>query len=117
MQRSNSDQGSAPFLRVHESDGGFPHVRRRSVRLACCCCSTCCFTFLLGGVGGIAGIVTGVVKAVSAAPASTEPRSELTAYALGFVRVILFALGYGIAGILLGAAVGFAIDFLFVFPH
>jgi hypothetical protein len=105
------------FMRVRATQGDFPHVGRRSVRLACCCCTSCCFTFLLGGAGGIAGLITGLVKGVGVTPPASETRSNAASVGLGFVRIVLYMLAYGIAGILIGAAVGFGIDFLFVFPH
>ena len=54
-----------PFLQLSETDGDFPHLRTRSVRLACCSCTCCCFTFLLGGLGGLAGLIAGIAKAAS----------------------------------------------------
>jgi hypothetical protein len=93
--------------RVRPTAGDFPHTRRRSLRLACCTCTCCCFTFLLGGIGGVTGLVMGLVKACRTPTGIENP---LAALAVRFVRLVIFMAAYGIAGLLIGAAVGFGID-------
>jgi hypothetical protein len=70
---------------------------------------------LIGGIGTLAGLITGIVKAVkagqSAAPASTAALGVLAAC----VRVLVLVIAYTLGGLLIGAAVGFGMDQLFVF--
>lgn len=94
---------------VERTEGDFPHARRRSVHLACCTTTTCCFTLLLGGVGAVAGLITGLVKFTRTSSGIEDP---VAAMLLGIVRCFLYTIGYAIAGMLLGAAVGFGIDFM-----
>lgn len=94
---------------VRPTTGDFPHARRRGVKLACCTCTCCCFTLLLGGICGLTGLVIGLVKAVRT-PLDVE--NAAAAFALGALRLVVFMVAYGIAGILIGAAVGFGIDMI-----
>lgn len=106
------NEPTEPFLQVRHAQVDFSHARRRNVRLACCTCTTCCFTVLLAGVGGLAGLVVGVS---SAARARQPERSVSSRIMLGLLRYLFSAVAYALAGILIGAAIGFGIDFLFIF--
>lgn len=109
------DPSATPALQVRPTRGDFGHAGRRGVRLACCTTTTCCFTLLLGAVGGVAGLATGIV--VAAKPGRRSPKSEATLVnaLLSIVLFLLYAFGYAVCGLLIGAAVGFGIDALFVF--
>src|SRR5688572_3919964 len=107
MNRPQRVISSANSVVVRPTRGDFPHTRRRSVRIACCSCTCCCFTFLIAGVGGVAGIVVGIRKACTF---STSISNPLAAVGVGILRAIVLILAYGLAGILIGAAIGFGID-------
>ena len=101
-------------VRARRTEGDFPHTRRRSVRLACCTTTTCCFTLLLGAIGGVTGLVMGLVKATRI---HSEIENPYAAFVVGAVRLLLLVAAYGVAGMLIGAAIGFGIDFIFIFHH
>lgn len=90
--------------------GDFGHTRRRSVRLACCCCTCCCFTLLGGGIGLLAGTVKGIMAGVSHSGSNAEP--AWVAFFLSCLQFIACLIGYAVAGLLLGAACGGVVDFL-----
>lgn len=96
-------------LVVEPTAGDFPHARRRGVRLACCTCTTCCFTLLLGGIGGIAGLITGAASAKRYALQIENPTIQMVVNALWLLGVVI---AYGLVGVLVGGGVGYAIDML-----
>jgi hypothetical protein len=96
-------------LVVEPTAGDFPHARRRGVRLACCTCTTCCFTLLLGGIGGIAGLVKGIASVNQYALRIENPVAEVVVNSLWYLGVVV---AYVLVGVLIGAGIGFAIDML-----
>lgn len=100
---------SSRTLIVEPTAGDFPHARKRSVRLACCTCTTCCFTLLLGGIGGVAGLISGFISAKESSVDVENPYAQFLLSGLWFVGIIL---GYAIVGILIGGGIGFGIDML-----
>lgn len=114
----NRAEATPALLVVRPTDGDFSHASRRGVRLACCTTTTCCLTLLSGAIGGVAGIGTGiamVAKSRSQQRPATKQQTTAGGAMLGVLRILLYALGYCIAGLLMGAAVGFGLDILFVF--
>ena len=92
------------------TSGDFGHTRRRSVRLACCSCTSCCFTFLGGGIGLIGGVIKGVIVGVGHSSSTTE-NVWLSALE-SVVRFIGFLIAFAVAGLLMGAAAGGVIDYV-----
>ena len=107
-----SRERSGVSVRARRTEGDFPHTRRRSVLACGATTTTCCFTLLLGAIGGVTGLVMGLVKA---ARTHSELENPYAAFVVGAVRFLLLAAAYGVAGILIGAAIGFGIDYIFIF--
>ena len=103
--RKSSDQRHA--IVVERTEGDFPHARRRTVRLACCSCTSCCFTFLLAGVGGLAGITIGIAKACRS---KSSIRNPMGAIVIELLRFLVYIVVYSVAGLLIGAGFGFGLD-------
>lgn len=91
--------------------GDFGHTRRRSVRLACCSCSCCCcFTLLGGGAGLLIGAVKGIIEGVS--NSGTAAEHTWVTVLLTTIRFLACVVGYAVGGLLIGAAFGGVIDFV-----
>lgn len=78
--------------------------------MACCCCTCCCFTLLGGGIGLIGGAVKGIVAGLGSSSTSTD--NVLIDILLATIRFLAFVVCYAVGGLLLGAAFGGAIDFV-----
>jgi hypothetical protein len=99
-------------VRVVPTDGDFPHARRRAVKLACCT-TTCCFTFLGGAVGILGGGILGFVRFIQGTgDLAGEDRSFTTRIVAGTFRFLVLVLWYAFLGALIGAGIGFVIDFI-----
>jgi hypothetical protein len=108
MPRSEKTR-EAPTLVVEHTTGDFPHARKRGVRLACCTCTTCCFTLLLGGIGGVAGLISGVM---AARESSVDVENPYAQFALSILWFLAIVVGYLLIGLLIGGGIGFGIDTL-----
>ena len=112
-ERAREQAGRARSdLRVVPTDGDFPHARRRAVKLACCT-TTCCFT-IIGGAGGLlVGSIVGIVRFLQGVEGDVRTeRGPFAAMLLGTGRFITFLLWYGVVGLLIGAGIGFVVDFV-----
>jgi hypothetical protein len=101
--------GNSPTLIVDSTAGDFPHARRSGVRLACCTCTTCCFTLLLGGIGGVAGLIKGVASVNQYALQIENPVIEVV---VNLVWYLLVVVAHLLTGALIGAGIGYVIDLL-----
>lgn len=107
----NSHAKSRVVVRVERTDGDFPHVRRPSVWLACCTTTSCCLVVLLCAGGGLIGLVIGIVRGSIACRRGTD--NMAAGIAICFCQIVLFALAFGVQGVLIGAAIGFVLDKMF----
>lgn len=96
-------------LVVDPTEGDFPHARKRGVRLACCSCTTCCFTLLVGGIGGVAGLVKGIMSVNQYA---IPIENEIAEVVINLVWYLLVVAAHALVGILIGAGIGYVIDML-----
>ena len=108
--KADEGHNGAPRIFAEPTKGDFGHTRRRSVRLACCSCTCCCFTLLGGGIGLIGGAIKGIVASLGGTRTSSD--NVLIDVLLATLRFLGFVVVYAIGGLLLGAAVGGAIDYL-----
>jgi hypothetical protein len=104
-------------LELHPTEGDFPHVRRRSVKLACCTTTCCCIVLIGAAVGGLGGFITGIVKAVRINRLDREhydaeelEATRLRRLARGTFRILVFAGAFAVVGVLMGIAAGFLVD-------
>jgi hypothetical protein len=102
---------STSGARAVATEGDFPHVRRRGVRLACCTCTTCSFTLLFGGIGALAGGIKGIFGFLDLASPPEWTAVSILGRILLFIAYLLW---FGFLGLLAGAAIGFGIDYLIV---
>lgn len=95
------------MLQVRRTEGDFPHVRKNDVILACGCSTCCCFTLLGGAIGGVAGLTTGIVQFVRS---DTKPRGIAAAALVGAGKFLVYVVVSGLAGLCIGAGLGFVAD-------
>lgn len=82
----------SPEWRLRRVDD-FPARRGSGVRTLCCTTTSCCVTFIGAGVGGLAGLITGIVLGIKKGAKVARPGASRSA-------VIAFAGFAGFAGTL-----------------